>query len=155
MCGLMVAGGSGVEAVYRFGGDGHRGVEAKCDVCAGNVIVNRLGQGDDIQTSLLKAMRVFLRPISSQADQTIEAQLFIISNGHLGHVHQLIPHGHFVWFVTAAPEKSAALGQDATDVDVLDGKDPVFDQSAEAILNPDHLPTVMHGGFADAAYHRV
>ena len=44
--------GGGVEAVDGFGGDGDGGVEAEADVGAGEVVVDGLGNADDVDVAL-------------------------------------------------------------------------------------------------------
>ena len=50
-----------VQAVDRVGRDPERGVEAEGDVGALDVVVDRLGQGDDVQALLDQAVGVLLR----------------------------------------------------------------------------------------------
>lgn len=151
----MVAGGGGMEAVDGLGGNGHGGVETEGDFGFGDIIIDGFGEREDVEAGLVEAVGVFLSTIAAEADEAIEAELFVIGDGDLGHVHDGITHTHFVGFIATTAEEGTALGEDATDINILDGGDAVFDEAAEAVLDTEDFPTVVHGGLGDAADDRV
>ena len=65
---VMAVGGA-VQAVNGFGGNVHRGGVTKGGVRHGHVVVNCLGQGDDIEAGLVQPQRVLLRAAAAEADQ--------------------------------------------------------------------------------------
>ena len=71
----MVAVGGAVQPVDRVGRDAERGVEAEADVGQRDVVVDRLGQGDDVQALLEQPERVPGGAAAAEADQAVEVVL--------------------------------------------------------------------------------
>jgi len=57
----MMAVRGAVQTVHRFGRDRQRGVEPKSHVSQRDIVVDCLGQGDDVQSLFFEMQRVFLR----------------------------------------------------------------------------------------------
>jgi len=102
-----------VQAVNRIGGNAQRGVKSKRDIRAVNVVVNRLGQRNDIDAFLRETIRILRRATSAQTHQTMQLIFVVSLNDGIGHIHQLAAHRHFVRLVSAGAQNCAALGQDA------------------------------------------
>src|SRR5690606_6665484 len=68
----VVALRSGVDPVDRLGGDVHGRVEADGAVGAGDVVVDRLGDGDDRQTGLRALARRVEGAVTADADQAVD-----------------------------------------------------------------------------------
>jgi hypothetical protein len=67
-----------VQPVNGVRGDVERGGETKRGVGHGDVVVNRLGQRDDVEAGLVQAQGVFLRAAAAEADDAVEPPLVII-----------------------------------------------------------------------------
>ena len=66
--------GRRIEPVDRLGRGADRGVEAEGDVGFGEVVVDGLGQADDVEAVLGQAVGDLVRAVAAQADQAIEAE---------------------------------------------------------------------------------
>ena len=87
----MTAGG-GVNPVDHLGGNVHGGVEAEGHVGAVNIVVNGLGQADDVQPLLAEQVGGFVGAVAAQGEQAVQLQVLIIllHGGDL--VHLVVPH---------------------------------------------------------------
>ena len=65
---------AGAQAVGHGNSAGHAGAEADTVVGAGNVIVHRLRNGDDLHAFLIEPHTVAQRVVSSDGDEVIDAQ---------------------------------------------------------------------------------
>ena len=65
----MMAVRRAVQPVNRLGRDVQRGGETEGRIRHRHVVVNRLGQRDDVQSGLMQAQRVFLRAAAAEADE--------------------------------------------------------------------------------------
>jgi len=101
----------GMKPVDGLGGDGQCRVVAEGDVGHGHVIVDGLGQGDDVQSFLGQTVGVFLGAAAADADQGVEMMTVVVVDNDIGHVHQGAAHRHFVGFVAAGAKDGAAQGQ--------------------------------------------
>ena len=72
-----VAAGGGVDAVDDLGGDVHRGVETKGHVGAVNVVVDGLGQADDVQPLLAEQVGGLVGAVAAQAEQAVQLGLLV------------------------------------------------------------------------------
>ena len=61
-----------VQPVNRFGGNAECGVEANRRVGAGDVVINGLGEGDDVEAIPDQAQRVFVRATAADADEGVQ-----------------------------------------------------------------------------------
>ena len=68
----IVAGGRGMEPVDRLGGDAQGRVETEGDVGPRDVVVDGLGQGDDVEPRLLQPQGVLLGAAAADADDGVE-----------------------------------------------------------------------------------
>src|ERR1017187_6433553 len=75
-----------VQPVNGLGGNVHRRGIAERGVGHGHVVVNGLGQGDDVEAGLMQAQRIFLRAAAAEADDGVETPLVVILHDGLGHV---------------------------------------------------------------------
>ncbi len=133
-----VAGGGGMNAVDDVGGDVNCGMEAEGHVRAPDVVVNRLGQTDDIESLFGEQVRGLVRAVAAQTDQTVQLGLFI------GLLHRfdlvdlvLADDAHLGEGGAAGTQNGAAQGQDAGEVALLHLAVVAFDQAGIAILNTD------------------
>ena len=78
-----------------------------------DIVVDGLGQGDDVEPILGQAIGVLLGAAAAQADQRVQVVFFVGVDHDTGHVHGLVAHRHLVRFVAAGTENRAADRQDA------------------------------------------
>src|ERR1035437_4003111 len=102
-----------VQAVNGFSGNVHRGGETKRCVGHGHVVVNRLGQRDDIETGFVQAQGIFLRAAAAEADNAIESPFLVIGDDGLGHVARAAVNDHAVRLVAAGAKDGAAYGENS------------------------------------------
>ena len=76
----------GVNAVDHIGGNVHGGVEAEGYVGTIDIVINGLGQADDVQTLLREQVCGFVGAIAAQAKQAVQ----------LGVLVGLFHGGHFI-----------------------------------------------------------
>ena len=83
-----MAASSGVDAVDDLGGNVHGGVEAKGHVGAVNVVVNGLGQANNVQALLAQQVGGFVGAVAAQAKQTIQlgGAVVLLHGGYLVHL---------------------------------------------------------------------
>ncbi len=68
----MMAVRRAVQTVNRLRRDSQRGVEANRRVGQRNIVVNRLGQRDDVESPLHEPQRVLVRAAAADANQRVE-----------------------------------------------------------------------------------
>ena len=131
-----------VQAVDGLGGDTQRRVEAKGGVGAPHVVVDGLGQRDDIHPVLAQVIGVLLRAAAPQADQRVEMVLLIGLEHDARHVHGLVAHGHLVGLVAAGAQDGAAHGEDTRERWPGEAHGAVLHQPAETVAKADDLHAV-------------
>ena len=72
-----VAACGGVDAVDHIGGNVHGGVEAEGYVGTIDIVINGLGQADDVQTLLREQVCGFVGAIAAQAQQAVQLGFFV------------------------------------------------------------------------------
>ena len=141
-----------VQAVDRVGDDPECRVEAEGDVGALDVVVDRLGQGHDVEALLDQALGVLLRAAAADADQRVEMMPLVGLDDHVGHVQGLPADRHAVRLVAAGAEDGAADREDAGQLCPRERRRAVLDQTTKAVAIADHMhPVGADRGFADAA----
>jgi len=147
----MVAVRRAVEAVNRFGRDVERGGEAEGGVGHGDVIVNRLGQRDDVESGLVQAQGIFLRAAAAEADKAVESPFVIIVHDDLGHVLGATVNHHAVRLVAARAKNRAADGENAGERGLVELEAFVFHEAAKAVAKADDFhPVITERRLADA-----
>jgi len=148
----VVAVRGAVQPVNGLGGNVQRGGKAKSGVGHGHVVVDRLGQGDDVEAGLMQAQGVFLRAAAAEADEAIEAPLLVVVHDDTGHVLRAAIDDHAVGLVTAGAEDGAADGKDAGERVLVELDAAVVHEAAKAVAEADEFHAVIaDGGFADTA----
>ena len=59
--------------IDRSGSEGH--------ICAPEVVVYRLGEGDDVQAFLFEQVGCFMGPVSAQDNQAVQLELMVVDFG--------------------------------------------------------------------------
>ena len=132
-----------VQAVDGVGGDAQRGIETEGDFCAENIVVDRLGQGDDVQAFLLQLQCVLLRAATAETDQRIQVVCMVVLDNHIGHVLGLAAYLHLVRLVAAGAENGTADREDAGQGTAFEAHGAVFHQPAETVTETDHLHAIL------------
>ena len=104
----MMTVGRAVQAIDRFGRNPERGVETERHVGHGDVVVDRLGQRDDVEPFFFQMERVLLRAAAAEADERIEVKLFVIGDDRVGHVHFFSADQHPIRFLATRAENGSA-----------------------------------------------
>ena len=112
-----MAAGGGVDAVDDLSGDVHGGVEAEGDVGAVDVVVDGLGQADDVQTLLGEEVGRLVGAVAAEAEQTVELGVLV----GLFHGRDLVDlvlfhHAHQLEGGALGAEDGAAQRQDAAEI---------------------------------------
>ena len=127
-----------------------RGSKAKRQIRHGDIVINRLGQGDDVEAGLMKAQRAFLRPAAAKTYKAFKTVFVIILDDHIGHVARPAVNQHPVRLVAAGAEDRAPNGENSCERILVKLQPAVFDQAAKAIAKADDFhPVKTEGGFAD------
>ena len=152
----VVAGRGRMQPVYGFGRDAHRSIKPERDVGLGNIVVNRFGQGNDIQVRFFEPQRVFLCATSAQTDQCIEMMPPIGINDGIRHVMDFAANGHPVRFIPTGAENGSAVGQNARERFSVQLQGLILHQSTETVLKADKPDVIgVQTGLADCTNSRV
>ncbi|MNX90407.1 hypothetical protein D3C86_1224530 [compost metagenome] len=145
----VVALGGGEQLVDGLGGRGHRRVEAEGLVRRVEVVVDGLGDADQVHALLGQVVPDAEGAVAADEDQRIQAQL-VVAADHL--VRHVLEHGLAILddrvlegvAAVGGPEDGAAPRDDAADVVEAEGHDEVrLEQAVEAVPNADDLPAVL------------
>ena len=148
----MVAVRRAVQPVDRLGRDLERGREADRRVGLGDVVVDGLGQRDDVESGLDEAKRVLLRAAATDAQEGVEVVPLVGPDDLVGHVDDATVDPHPVRLVATRPEDRAADGQDAGERRRIEPHPPVLGQAAEAVAETDDAhPVLADRRLAEAA----
>ena len=110
----VVRGGGGVDVVDSFGGDVHGALEAEGHVGAVDVVVDGLGQVDDVEALFAQEVGRLLRAVAAEDDQTVQTQLVVVLLHGLDLVQTLfVRHAHHLEGLAGGAQYGAALGEDA------------------------------------------
>ena len=112
-----VAACGGVDAVDDIGGNVHGGVEAEGYVGAVDIVVNGLGQADDVQTLLREQVGGFVGAVAAQAQQAVQLGV-LVGLFHGGNLVNLVVLHHTHHFKGGAlgAQNGAAQRQDAAEI---------------------------------------
>ena len=149
-----VGGGSGVDAVNGVGGDLHGAVEAEGHVGAPDVIVDGLGQGDDVEALLPQQVGGLVGAVAPQNHQAVQIQGFIVFL-HGGHLVQAVGVGdpHLLEGLPGGTQNGAPLGQNAGEVPGGELVIVAVDQALVALLKTvDFHVRVLAQGFDHAPH---
>jgi hypothetical protein len=108
----VVARRGGVQFIDRIGSNAQGGVEPERRIGQRDVVVDGLGQRDDVHALFDEAQGVFLRAAPADANQHIEVALLVDLEHGIGHVHGLTADGHAVGLVPAGAQDRPAEGED-------------------------------------------
>ena len=140
-----VAAGGRMDPVDGLGGDLHGGVKSKGHISAENVIVDGLGQGDDVQPLLRQQVGCLVGPVAPQAQQAVQLHLLIVSlhGGHLVHL-VLLHHTHQLEGGALGSQDGPAYRQDAGKLMGLHHPPVPVDESGIAVADADELHILPH-----------
>ena len=118
----------------------HRRVEAEREVRAVQVVVNCLGQTDDVQPFLGKEVRRLVRAIAAESDKAVKFQILVglFHRGNLVHVI-LANLAHIAEGRARRAKNRAAKGQDAGELAALHLLIVARDESPIAVVDADNL----------------
>ena len=153
-----VGGGGGVDAVDGLGSHVHRALEAEGHVRAPQVVVDGLGQGDDVQALGAQEVGSLMGAVAPQDDQAVQLELVVGLLHGRNLVHPVLS-GYLDGLegCAAGPQERASLGQDAGKVGVGQQLEPSVDQSLVAVLKTVdlHLFSRVEQRLGDAPHGRV
>lgn len=135
--------GGGLEAVYGFGGDAHRGVEAEGAVGGGDVVVDGLGDADDGHTGVRQHPRGGEGAFAADRDEGVHAVTAAQLGAVLGGLAQPVA------LQPGRAENGAATGEDAADRVEIEGAEVAVEESLEPVLEADDFIAVTHHGTVD------
>ena len=132
--------GGGVEPVDGVGGDAQGGVKTEGDVGEAHVVVDGLGQGDDVEPLLHELQGVLLRTATADADQAVE-------DGWRGSSHTItsvmsctLPPKSMRWGLSRlVAENGAAAGEYTGEGVAVEPPEAVVHQAPEPVQETDHL----------------
>ena len=142
----MVGVGGGVQPIDRLRGDLEGRRETEGVIGADNVVVNGLGQVQDVEPGLGKLVSILGSTTATQGDQRVESELLVVLDDGGDHVLFLTINDHAIDLVTAGSENGSADRQDAGEGARIQGDRPILGQPEEAVLNTDQLHVVLPNG---------
>src|SRR5699024_92087 len=154
-----VAAGGGVDAVDDVGGNVHRGVEAEGDVGAVDVVVDGLGQADDVQPLLGQEVGGLVGAVAAQTEQAVQLEV-VVGLFHGGDLVDLVLLNdlHHLEGGALGAQNGAAQGQQAAEIVRLHLLVVAVDQAVIAVQDADDLDIFAHADverFRHAADGRV
>ena len=129
-----MGGSRGVDAVDGVRGHIHRALEAEGHIRAPQVVVDGLGQRDDVQPLFPQEVSGLVGAVAAQDHQAVQLQLVIglLHGRHLVHaVRAGLADG--LEGRAAAAQEGAALGEDAGKIGVIQETELAVDQSLIAV----------------------
>jgi hypothetical protein len=138
----MMAVRRAVQPVNGLGCDVQRRGETKSRIRHRHVIVNRLGQGDDIQSRLDHPQRIFLCAATAETNKRTQIIFFVIFNNDACHVARAPINQHAVRLVTTGAENGAADRENSGKRAFVEFQPPVLHQAAEAIAETNDFHSV-------------
>ena len=142
-----VAAGGGVDAVDDVGGDVHGGMEAEGDIGAVDVVINGLGQADDVQPLLREEVGGLVGAVAAQAEQAVQLRVLV----GLFHGRDLVDlvlfhHPHQLEGGALGAQDGAAQGQDAPEVVLGHLLVLAVDEAVVAVQDAHDLHIIAHPG---------
>ena len=135
-----VGGGCRVDLVDRRRRDVDRALVAEGEVSAPDIVVDRLGQMNDVQSLLAEQVGCLLGAVAAQDHEAVQAKLVIILLHRLDLVKPVrIRLAHELERLAGGPDDRAAAGQDAREV--VGGEQPVMavNETLVTLFKPVHF----------------
>ena len=148
-----VAAGGGVDAVDDIGGNVHGGVEAEGHVGAVDIVIDGLGQADDVQALLREQVCGFVGAIAAQAQQAVQLG-FLVGLFHGGDFINVVVlhHAHHFKGGALGAQNGAAQRQDAAEVVLTHLFVIAVDETAVAVQDAHDLHILAHAGIQRFGY---
>src|ERR1035441_6272400 len=137
----MVAVSGAVQTVNRLGGDAQSRRVAKSGVGHSHIVVNGLGQRDDVDASLVQTEGILLRTTSAEANDAIDSTLLEVVLDDAGHVLRTAVNHHAMRLVTAGAENRAADCENAGEGGAIQIDTPILGQTAETAAKTHEPPS--------------
>ena len=149
----------GVDVVDAFGGDVDGARKAKRHLGAPGVVIDGLGQGDNVEALFAQAVGSLGGAVAAQHKQAVELQL-VIGVDHRGHLLDAVGLGNVQTLerCAARAQDSAAAGEDAAKIGRRHDAEPAVDKALVAVLKTvdlDRLFAIGYERFDDAAHGGV
>ena len=130
-----VRGSGGVDIIDALGGNVQSAVETECHICAVEVIIDGLGQCNDIEALFAEEIRGLGGAVAAAHNQAVKLQLMIGLLHCLDLVQSvLIGIADGLEGAPAGTEHCAAAGQDALEISAVQKPELAVDQALVAIF---------------------
>ena len=153
-----MGGGGGVDAVDGLSGHVYRALEAEGHVRAPQVVIDGLGQGNDVQPLLAQEVGGLVGAVAAQDHQAVQLEL-VVGLLHGGHLVHAVLAGNLDGLEggAAGTQERAPLGEDAGKVGVGQEPEASINQPLVSVLEAVdlHLLAGIEQGLGDAAHGRV
>lgn len=151
--------GSGVDVVDALGGDVDGARKAKRQLGAPGVVIDGLGQGDNVEALFAQAVGGLGGAVTAQHKQAVELQLMIGAD-HCGHLLDAVGLGNVQALErrAARAQDGAAAGEDAAKIGGRHDAEPAVDKALVAVLKTidlNRLFAIGHKRFDNAAHGGV
>ena len=132
-----------VQPVHGLRGDLQGRREAEGGVGVNDVVVDGLGQVDDVETRVHKAFGVLRGPAPAEADEGVDPVLLAVLHNGGHHVTGLAVDHHAVYLVPAGPQHGSTRGEDPGQGSGVELGEAVLSQATHAVPETDELPAVL------------
>ena len=129
-----MGGGGGVDAVDGLGGHVHRALETEGHIGAPQVVVDGLGEGDDVEPLLAQEVGGLMGAVAAKDDQAVQLEL-VVGLLHGGNLVHAVGAGDLDGLEggAAGTQEGTALGEDAGKVRVRQQAETAIDQALVAV----------------------
>ena len=135
-----------MQPVDGVGGHLQGGGEAERVVGADDVVVDGLGQVDDVETGLVQFVGVLGGSATTKCHQGVQAELVVVVDDGRHHVRLLAIDDHAIDLVTAGSQDRPAHGEDAGEVALGEVDVAVLRQAQESVMEADEFHAVLADG---------
>ena len=132
-----------VQPVHGLRGDLQSRGEAEGGIGVDDVVVDGLGQVDDVESRVHEALGVFRGAAPTEAHERVDPVLLAVLHDRGHHVTGLSAHHHAMHLVPAGSQHGSAGGEDPGQGGGVELGEAVLGQAAHTVPEADELPAVL------------
>ena len=147
----MMAMRRAVQAINRNRSDAKRGIESDRRVSQREIVINRLGQRDDVQPFFHQPQCVLVRAAAAQTNKCIQLVTFVSARDHIPHIADTSVDFHPMRLIAPCAEQRSTHGKNSCESFLVELDGVVLRETAKAVAKADDLHARIMRGLADAS----